>query len=362
MKTKDAVTPRQLTALAFVSVFSPLIRRFPRTLAATGGRSSWIAIPMAALFLIPIFLLMCLLLRSRPGASFSALLTDALGVFLGRVVTALYALWLLFYTGFLLESGAIRFLSTVYQGAHPWIFILCMALACAAGAAGPVRAIARSAMLLRPLMAAIPALIVLLTLKDADVRLLLPVIAADLMPDAFAALKVVNLLGVAFYLSFFGERVEGPFRLRNSVGWAAALLALVGLMTLGCLSMFGPELTAKMTYPFFMLARDVTVLGALERIEPVIIAVWVFADFIFLSVLLRVAAQTLRFSLSGDNAPPRWLPPLCALCAAGTAFLLPENLTGFYRISEFVVPIVSASMVFGVPLLTLIAGKLRKKW
>lgn len=362
MKQADVISPRQLVAVAFVSVLSPLIRRFPRTLAAGAGRTCWLAVPMAAVMLAVVLWLVWLLLRNRPGEPLSGVMMDVLGSVPGRLITGLYALWLLFYAGFLLRSGAIRLISTVYQGANVGVFIVCMALVCAAAAAGPVRAVARSAMLLRPLLLTVPALIVLLTVKDADYRLLLPVTLDDLPADAFAALKITNLLAVAVFLAFCGNREPEPLRLRDWAGWTAALLALLGLMTAGCLGMFGPELTEKMTFPFFMLARDVTVLGALERVETVVIAAWVFADFLLLSVLFKISARNLCVCVTSPETPvPRWLSPVCAAAAAAAAFLLPDKQTQFQWLSEIFVPIASAVMTGGFPLLTLVVGKLRKK-
>ena len=362
MKQTDTISPRQFVATAFVCVLSPLIRRFPRTLVLSAGRIAWLTVPAAVPAAALILWLFWLLFHKRPGESFSAILSDVLGGFSGKVLTALYALWLLFYTGFLLRSGAIRFLSTVYQGARPWIFVAGIAAVCALAAAGTVRAVARTAMLLRPLLAAIPALAVVLTFKDADFRMLMPVILEDPASDAMAVLKLVNLLGIVLFLSFLGDRIGAPLRVRDWAGWTGVILALVGLMTVGCLGMFGPELTARMTYPFFMLVRDVTVLGSFERVEPVIIAVWIFADFILLSLLPRIAAGNLRYCVSaGTDDPPRWLPPLCTFLAALVAFVLPEDLTVFYLLSERIVPLTSAALCFGIPLLTLIVGKLRKR-
>lgn len=373
MKHLDMISRRQFVAIAFVAILSPLIRRFPRVLADTAGRAAWLSAPLAAVPLGLALLLAWLLFRRYPsGTGCSELMEAVLGAPLARVLCALYALWLLLYAGFLLRSGANRFVSTVYQGAAPGLFIVCAALVCTLAALGPLKALARSAMLLRPLMIAIFVLVVALTVKDSDYSLLLPVTADDAVSAAGGALSLANLLGVAGYFAFFGDRVEGgPFRARDFVFWLAALLAIIGLMTVGCLAMFGAEMTAKMTYPFFMLARDVTILGAMERIEPIVIAMWVFSDFILVSALLWIAARNLRyaFGVPDDAAVPklsdlrrgRWLAPLGAVLAAAAAFAVPGELTEAAYLSETLVPAVSAALVFGLPLFVLIVGLIRKK-
>ena len=373
MKHQDMISRRQFVAIAFVAILSPLIRRFPRVLADTAGRAAWLSAPLAAIPLALALLLTWLMFRRYPpGTGCGELMERVLGAPLARVLCAVYALWLLFYAGFLLRSGALRFVSTVYQGAAPGLFIVGAALVCSLAALGPLKALARSAMLLRPLMIAIFVLIIALTVKDSDYSLLLPVTADDAPGAAGGALQLANLLGVAGYFAFVGDRVEGGlFRARDFVWWLAALLAIIGLMTVGCLAMFGAELTAKMTYPFFMLARDVTILGALERIEPVVIAMWVFSDFILVSALLWIAARNLRFAFGvpddkavarlSDLRRGRVLAPLGAVLAAAAAFAVPGEVSAAAWLSETLVPAVSAAMVFGVPLLVFLVGLIRRK-
>ena len=364
MQTQDRISPRQFTALAFVSALSPLIRRFPQALAERAGHTAWLAVPLSVLPMLPLLAGVYLLLRRQgEGAGSAQLLSDLLGRTGGRVFCGIYGLWFLFYAAFLLRSGAERFITTVYNGTGPALFVCVMALLCALAAAGRLLPLGRTAMLIRPLMCALIVLIALLTAKDLDLALLLPVSAADAVPTGLAALETANILSVVFFFGFFADRLSRPLRLRDAAPWLAALLGIIALMTVGCLGMFGAELTAKMRYPYFMLVRDLSVLGALERLEPVAVALWVFPDFLLLSALLRLAAETLRFCLIGQasqSAPlPRWLPPLCTAAAAAAAMALPGELDAFRTLSETLVPLLSAVFGFGPLPVLLLAAALR---
>ena len=143
---------------------------------------------------------------------------------------------------------------------------------------------------------------------------------------------------------------------------------MLTLITMGCLAMFGPELTSEMTHPFFLLARDGNIVGALERIEPVAVAIWVLADCVLIAVLLWMAAGNFRFccakpetdvSAAAAQHGPWWLPVLCAALAATGACLAPPDTETFDRLSNIAVPACSAVMGFGIPLLVLLIGKIR---
>lgn len=373
MKQNDTVTPRQMSAAAFVALLSPLIRRFPRALAETAGRGAWLAPILAALPLAAMLGVLRLFYRKQPsGAGFAEILVRVLGKVPGRVLTGLYGLWFTAYAGFLLRSGAERFISTVYPGAGPGLFIASMTLLCLTAALGRFCAVVRAAALFSPLMAALPVLSLLLTAGELEPALLLPVDPAGLPADLLAAGQTANVIAAVGFLAFFSDRLTRPF-CRGDRVWlrAAGVLAVLTGMTVSCLGMFGPALTASMTYPFFMLVRDVSVLGALERIEPAVIALWVLSDFVMLSLLLLAAGKTLRFCFGfREDAAPRhcidlrhgrWLIPVCAVSAAALALLLPGDLAAFRLLSDTVVPLASAGFMLALPLPVLILGLLRRR-
>lgn len=373
MKQKDLISPRQLLAAAFVAILSPLIRRFPRVLAETAGRAAWISVGIALLPTAAAAGLLWLLYRRQPtGSGFADILTRSLGKWPGRLLTGLYGLWFVLYAAFLLRSGADRFISTVYPGAGPALFVVITMLLCLVAAMGRLCPIARSAMLFRPLLCGVFVAVFLLTMRDFSLQLLFPVTAADIAPAALASLQISNVLSVGGVVVFFTDQLSRPFRREDRpVLQVLAMLGLVLLMTVSCLAMFGPKLTTNMTYPFFMLVRDLSVLGSLERAEPVVIALWVLSDFVMLSLLLQAAGKNLRFCLGfRDGAAVssplclrrgRWLLPLCALLAAAGAILLPGDIGVFRLLSEHLVPTVNAAFAFALPGVVLVIGLLRKR-
>ena len=360
MKQTDRITPRQFSAAVFVSALSPLIRRFPRVLAARAGHGAWCAVPLS---LLPMLLLLAaafLLFRKRPaGAGLADVFTELLGPGIGRALTGLYGAWFLFYAAFLLRSDADRFITTVYNGAAPALFVAAMALLCLPAAAGGLLPLGRAAMLLTPLMLAPVLLIALLTAKDLDLSLLLPLRGLAPLSVGAAAAELSNCLSLAFCFGFFGDGLSRRIRPRDVWPWLLAFLGSIALMTVGCLGVFGAELTAKMRFPYFMLARDLSILGALERAEPVVIALWVFPDFLLISLLLALGAKCLCRALG--TPPRRIFAPACAAAAAAAALALPGDITAFRALSETLIPLLSAAFGFGPLPLLLLLCRARKR-
>ena len=364
MNDSDTITLRQLTAAAFVAVLSPMVRRFPRALSETAGRSAWLCIPLALLPLgAALGVLRLLYRRQGPGTGFADILCAALGRIPGRLVTGLYGLWLTVYAGFLLRSGAERFISTVYPGAGPGIFCTVMVLLCLPAAAGKLKSLARTAMLFRPVLAVLFPLLALLTLKELQPELLWPPEPGALPSLGIGALQILNLLSAVGFLAFFSDRLEpSPTGRGRPLAWLGATLGILLLMTVSCLGMFGPALTARLRYPFFMLARDLSVLGSLERAEPVIIALWVLSDFVMQSLLLKAAGGSLRFCLGRrPDGPVGVLTLLPGAAALAAALVIPGELTAFEALSETVIPLCNAGMALVLPAAVLGIGLLRRK-
>ena len=351
----DTISSRQLLALGVVGLLSPLVRRFPQALAAA-GRNSWLAVPLAA---VPL-LLWPLLYRALLSQPYD--LRAVLRRGLGPVSCYLYPIWMVFYAGFLLRAGAVRLMSTVYPDAGPAVFVLGMALLCTLAAAGPLRALARSAMLLRPLLLAVIALVLALSADSLDLSLLFPSTGTGIYEAAPVAAELANALGAAFLLGFLCVNADTLPSKRQLFGWGGALLALCCAAAVCCFAMFGPTLTSRMNYPFFMLARDVTALGAVERIEPLVAALWIASDFTMIGVLLWMAARlALPAGLDAPKKQTRFNAPAAGLAAAVVALLLPGELPVWETLSEQIVPALSAVFTLALPTVALARNRVNRE-
>lgn len=368
MDSREKISCRQFLALAFVALLSPIVRRMPRSLVMYSGGASWLAVPIAALPCIGVFLLIFACLKRRRGLD--QLIEDSLGKVIGRVLVGAVSLWLVFYCGFLLHSSAHRVVSTVYSDSSPTIFILLMALLCLLAAMGPFCALGRSAMLFRPLLLGVLAVVCVFAFGDCRFQGVLNVTREDLLPGVKSGAVVLNTLSLAAYLCFAARRAEGEIKRGTVCLWCAVLLVIVELMCLGCLGVFGTELTLKLNYPFFMLVRDISIFDSLARMEALVVAVWMVADFQLIGLMLRIASDCLRrcFGQEAENSGSllslrqgRWLTPACTLAAAAVALCIPRDILSLGQISEKLVPIVNAGVIFALIPLALLIGRLRQK-
>lgn len=365
MQREDEICGRQLAATGFVLMLSPALRLFPAAAAAWAGKGIWLsallAFPPAALYL---WLFRRLAEGRREGEGLGELVVRAAPGRAGRMALLTLALWLCVYAGFVLRSGADRFLVTVYPNTPPAFFILTMLLAALFASLLPLRATARTAGLF--LVPIVPILVLVLFAALPAVRRenLLPLSPADLpgiLGAVAAALDVLLWAVCAAAILLPGVRCGGaPYRrLLPALAAACGVLALLGADTVGC---FGAALTQELSWPFFSLVRNLVFFRSIERIEALVVALWVFPDFLIAALFLRAARRALALSLGRRwalFADGRGASFLCAGAAAAFAlFAAPDGKT-LSLLSGTLIPGVSLffALVFFPALLGL--GRLR---
>lgn len=364
------MTKRQFAACMTLSLLSPLIRVLPGAAVRMGGRACWLsAVPAFGVILL--FALFTLSFLRKTDGGMGDLFLRCLGPAAGRAALVLYGAAFLLYTGFLLRVGADRFITTVYPDSGPTVFYTVMLLLCLMAAMGRLRALGRTAVILLALMLAVLALAFVSSFQNLDAANLLPLRAEDLPGILLGAMPMVNVGSFFACLTFLfrytddRERRLGPYM--PSFGVLGLLCFLLCLTVVGS---FGPALTKRMSFSFFILVRDLSILNLGSRIAAFIVALWVFSDFCLGTLLLRGCFEALRlcFSLPEPETAPffslrggRWLLPAEAVCVWFAARFIARSTFDLQHWSDTIIPLLYAGLILaGLPLVWLI-GRLRKK-
>lgn len=368
----DFITQRQFIALCFVALLSPIVHRIPQVLAQKAGYASYLAPLIAA---IPIFLLVvfmrAFLRKGGKGFGLREAVIASLGKWAGRAVIVIYSLWLVFYAGFLLRSGAERFIVTIYPNASHILFIIGMGALCLLGALGQFKSLSRAAMLFRPLLLGVFALILALAFKSVNLKGDLAITAEQIPSALLASVVVINSFSTAVFLAFAFDHAPDAPKLGPCSAWAFIALLVMEVLCITTIGTFGAEMAAKMNHPFFLLVRNTTLFGAIDRVEALVIALWVFADFVLISALLFIASKNLRvcFSCREDSEKPRlfdmrrgrFIIPLCAAVACGVGIAIAPTALSLEQFSSKIVPGINILLVFVLLPLIFIIGKARKR-
>lgn len=373
MNTKKTFNRNQLMALGLAILLSPALRLFPAGPARLAGRVGWLSAAAAApALLLYIWFFTRFMGGRRENEGLAQVSLRLLGPRLGPPALLLTAAWLLLYAGFVLRSGADRFVTTIFPQGGPGPFTVTMGFLGLAGALCCARSLARVAKIILPVLLGVLLLVLGFSLFAVKANNLLPITYHDLAPLAIGALPVIDVVSLVPYLLGFtlGMVPREDRALRDWSLWMLLVCGLLGLISVAVIGTFGPELTARLTRPFFSLVRNLVFFNSLERIEALVVTLWVFPDFLLVSLLLWSAQLCLRlaFGLNTDDSAAkvldpgrgRWLIWLCAGAAIAVGLLIAPTPDSLHLWSDRIVPLVNLGYAFLFLPLIYLTGKLRK--
>lgn len=311
---EERVPHRQALVLLFAALLSPIVRIVPGASVRTAGNAGWLAPLMALPLLLAALWVIGWGLR-KAGGGLAGLYCAAFGQGLGRVACGLSAavLWVLFCGG--LRFFGERFVSTMYPNTELGMFFTFLLLVLV-WMRGKILAVwARAGQIFFYVAIVVELLVLALNLGEIKSYHVLPLWTGDLLPAALASIPVIGAVSSGAALAFLTGDVILGSRART-MGWCAGfclMLLATGFVTVGY---FGPETTGELQVPFFSLAKEAGIPGAVERLESVVSCVWVFVDVLFLGIVMKGTARALCAALNcGEEA--RLTGPLLLAALAG---------------------------------------------
>ncbi|MEX2415252.1 MAG: GerAB/ArcD/ProY family transporter, partial [Paenibacillaceae bacterium] len=122
----------------------------------------------------------------------------------------------------------------------------------------------------------------------------------------------------------------------------------------------GSNIASKMWYPFFEMTKQISVFQFIENLDALAVAIWMSSVFIKLSIYLFITSYGTAQFLNIKN----WKTLIWFIAPVVTVLsLFPKNVieaTSNYLMNYWV-PIVLPINMIGLPLLLLIAGKIKQR-
>ncbi len=351
------LTQKQFAALIVTSLLSPLLRSLPRATVSTGEQGAWLSVVPAFFLLLAMLAFQGALLRQlRPGEGYAQLLLRWLGPVAGRAALLLYGAFFLFYTGFIFRSGSERLVAAIYPESPLLPFMLVMMGLCLLASLGTLRAVGRTAFLLRSCLLVALGLILIFAAPNLNWKNLTPIPWEKTDGIVLGALPIAAIGGLAGAFPFLMGYVEPVDRpVKRSIPTLLFLSALAGILSLEVIGTFGPGLTEKLSYPFFLMVRDISIFHITQRIEAVVVVLWMFADFILCASMLRCAYETIRtvFSLPDPEQEAvfslkkgRWILWLEAIAVLVCSHILVRSTFQLEKLADHIIPLLGFCFMY----------------
>jgi spore germination protein (amino acid permease) len=331
---KRQITTRQMLILLFAGTLSPTIRALPRRSAAIGGTGGWLS---AVVAIVPVLLvawaILACLRRMPKGSGLGELMERGVGKGAARVLSGVYAGWMLLSVAAFLRIYSERFLSTTYANSSIYLFLISILLLTLWNSNGSFGAFARMGQIFFVILVITLALVLGLTASQVKAENILPLWWEDTPDILKSSIPAMGTLAYGVYLFFLGGQTKDLTENRRMVlRWTFSFGVLLTVMQVITMGVFGAPMVARMQVPFFMLTKEINLYGAMERMESMIVALWVITDVVLVGLMVRAICAALEFAFQLSDgqklATPLVLGLLpAAVLIAASQFALEEFCT-----------------------------------
>jgi spore germination protein KB len=360
VREEDKISGGQELLLMLNFLLASAFIIIPAAVVTGAKQDGWMAIVLAVLTGIGIAMLYTTLGLRFPRQTLVQYAQLTLGRIPGITVGLLF-MWFALHLGALVLRNFVDFLAVTLMPDTPHIvFHVSIMLVIVLALYGGLEVLCRFNQILTCIVVISIILIIFLTatIKDFDLKNLLPVLEGGFMP----VLKT-SLIPITFP---FGETVLFtmilPYIIKQEdakKNHAAAMIGagiLLTLVTLAVLAVFGSG-AANYLYPTYSLSRNISIASIVERVEAVPISIWILSGFIKIAVCLYAFVTGSAQMLNLKDYRPLILPSGVIMIALSV--LVYENIMEQIGFATKIWPVYSIPFEIGIPLLILIVAVVR---
>ncbi len=355
------IDSKQAIFLLTTMVLATAILFVPAIIAHHAKQDAWISAILATLGGLVIARLQVTLGLRFPGMTLFQYLEVILGKVLGKAAGFLYLWWFLHMNAEVLrEFGS--FLVAAFMPDTPIIvFIIIITIISAYAVRSGLEVFTRVNQIILPLILLSLLVLFALAIKEMRITRLLPLLDTGVVPIIKGALTPLSWFGeMATFLMiipYLNKPQEAP-RIANTAILISGTFFLITV--LGVLAIFGPALSARWMFPTLNGARMIHLANFLERLEAVIMVIWVFGAFVKISVFYYAGVLGSAQLLGLKDFRPLVLP-IGVIVVALSILLHPNILDLAHFLGQVWPPYALSTFEVGLPLILLAISLIRGK-
>ncbi len=250
---------------------------------------AWLATMPATLTGVWSILVMIELAKRHPGRNLVQYSSDILGPWLGKLLGVVFMCQALIYTT-KVSAEAMTFISMFALPRTPKHVVLGLFLfACAIATWAGIEVLARCAETLIPILIGFSLFVFVFLLPNMHPSFIRPILGPHWLETIFQASIVPSgWYGEFLLMGFLLPHIKDVHKVRRSILWLlVGLGAFVTLVALQSTMVAGP-LIEKFIYSYYITARYISLGDFFERIDPLIISIWMYGMIIKTAVCLYV--------------------------------------------------------------------------
>jgi spore germination protein (amino acid permease) len=346
--------------LFLVITFTPAVRVIPQSTAGIAKQAAWLTPFVSFVLLLPVIFALKNISNKYPDKSFTEILEVVFGRLIGKIVTFAYILFFIILLDANVSGISNKLVTSLYPDVHPAFFVLVMLVVIGfAVYKGGLTVITRMGEIVLPFLMIVFLILCALAIQNIKLSRITPISYLDIVPVLKASLSVTAVqahMPLLFLLSDYFNNKEKIGKYCISAALLYTLIVSVLIVTVvGNLS---AETTANTPLTFMTTVKLISLFESIERIEPLVVGLWILTDFLLVSVLLISLMNMYRslFNLSKTKN----FTIISLIIIFFTGMMLSRNM---FEITRFFEVLFYPALLFWgyvLPLIVFITGKVRK--
>lgn len=261
----------------------------PSIWATQNSRDTWISSLLSGLVGMAITYVIVTLAKRHSKQTLIQICITLFGKWIGGFLSILYLSYFL-NLSFIIMRELAEILNTALMPETPiQVFIIYVILAMAFSVNRGLEAIARTFMIITPISVVSLLIILILLTNEFHLELLKPIAENGWVPIIMGSIVPASLFGEVILVPMLFPYVEDQDKVLPYSMFAILIgtLLLIAL-NVAVMSIFGPVEATNLTLPVYSLVRMISIGHFLERIEAIMVAIWIGLLFLKICIFLYV--------------------------------------------------------------------------
>ncbi len=354
-----SISLRQAFVVFILMLGSCSIRLVPSYIVDKANQAAWISIFFAAIAFIAYLLVMQKIFGKEDKLSFIQIIERILGKFAAKILGTLYFVYISVVAAVFIRSFGERMSAALSISTSYIVYIGILLVFLSFVMQYDIVVLARVSEILI-FAVVVPYLIVcLLAMPGIKLSNFYPITYFDFLPVLQGSLCILSLWAFYICIFVFSNRIRDKKKLFLLGYKSILLLSFLTFFAIGIpLGIFGSA-TKELHSPFTASIQTISFFGSIERLESLIIAIWIMTDYVFISVFIFSGLHLLK-----DTFRLTTYKPLINVYIVLLFFLSVFVVSRAYEVDMVKKDFFQyANLLFGygIPILLFIVGKIRKK-
>lgn len=354
------ISIRQAIIIFILVTFNPAIRVIPSYTAKEAKEAAWLSPIVATILFIMLVLIWQKFYKSYKDSSLLGINTDIAGKFIGSIINFIYLIWVVLLCSTYIRYFSIKLAGAILPEVDPNILIVSMLVLAVFFVRYGIVYLGRISEIILPILLIFFIFLVILLLTYVQKGYLIPVTFRSILPVVKGSMGISGILSYFTFIFIYGDKINNKESIKKfGIQASIFLLITITLIIVCTVGTFSHFVIKKMQLPFLAAVKEISLFETLEKIESIVVAFWIFSDFVLISFFLILALHSIKsmFKLSDGR-------PLVSILGVLIYFLsmyLANNVFEMEALSNsFLIP---GNIILGfiIPAIMLGIGILRKK-